>query len=108
MTAAFCSDSSPNVLVHFFYLQVLDILTTLAFVANGVVEANPLVRLSFSVLHSPLAGLLVIKAVAAMFAACCCFFGRHRLLERVNMCFAGLVVWNLIALVISKHVGVST
>ena len=36
MTPAFCSDSCPNVLVHFFYLQVLDILTTLAFLANGI------------------------------------------------------------------------
>ncbi len=106
MMPAFCSDSSPNVLVHFFYLQVLDILTTLAFLANGVGEANPLVRLSFSLLHSPLAGLLVIKGVAAIFAGCCCLFGRQRLLERVNMGFAGLVVWNLIALVLSKHLGV--
>lgn len=105
MTPAFCSDGSPNVLVHFFYLQVLDMLTTMVFLANGVGEANPLVRLLFTALHSPLGGLLAVKALAATFAAFCCFCGRRQLLDRVNMGFAGLVVWNLIAMIVSKHAG---
>jgi len=35
-----------NVLAQFCCLQVLDVLTTLAFLANGVREANPIVRFS--------------------------------------------------------------
>ncbi|MDQ2901171.1 MAG: DUF5658 family protein [Acidobacteriota bacterium] len=105
MTAALKADSNPNLLVNFFYLQVLDLLTTLAFLANGVAEANPVVRMSFHLTHSPLLGLLLIKAIAALFAGFCCYFGKQRLLERVNIGFAALVVWNLIALIVSKHAG---
>lgn len=107
MTLTLKSGAVPALLVNFFYLQVLDMLTTLAFLASGVAEANPLIRMSFSAAHSPLAGLLAVKAIAAMFAGVCWYSGKHRLLNRVNMGFAGLVVWNLIALVVSKHLGVT-
>ena len=86
-----------NLLIQFCYLQVLDILTTLAFLASGVREANPLVRLLFSATQSPLAGLVTVKLVAVGLAVYCWRSRRGRLLSRVNIFYALLVAWNLVA-----------
>ncbi|MBI3666917.1 MAG: hypothetical protein HY236_11985, partial [Acidobacteria bacterium] len=56
-----------NLLIQFSYLQVLDVLTTLAFLLNGAKEANPVVRLAIRAGgHSPLAGLLALKVFAVL------------------------------------------
>ena len=86
-----------NLLIQFCYLQVLDVLTTLAFLASGVREANPIVRLLFSVTQSPLAGLVTVKLFAAGLAVYCWRSRRGRLLSRVNIFYALLVAWNLVA-----------
>jgi hypothetical protein len=91
-----------NILVQFFYLQVLDILTTLAFLLNGVKEANPLVQLALEAGPSPLAGLVAIKVVAAVLAIYCVRRSRLRLLARVNLFFAALITWNLLILIVSS------
>ena len=91
-----------NVIAQFSYLQVLDVLTTLAFLSNGVGEANPIVRFLVSGAGSPLGGLLAAKAIALCLAYYCWRKGRERLLGRVNVFYAGLVVWNLTAIVISS------
>jgi hypothetical protein len=87
-----------NLLAQFFYLQVLDLLTTLAFLANGAREANPIVRLLVSGMGSPLGGLLAGKMVALGLAFYCWREGREKLLGRVNIFYAGLVVWNLVVI----------
>ncbi len=89
-----------NVIAQFSYLQVLDVLTTLVFLASGVREANPIVKFLVSGLGSPLGGLLAAKAIAICLAYYCWRKGRERLLGRVNFFYAGLVIWNLTALVI--------
>lgn len=91
-----------NILVQFLYLQMLDILTTLAFLMNGVKEANPLVRLALEVGPSPLIGLLVVKVVAAALAIYCVRRSRLRLLSRVNLFFAALIAWNLLMFIVSS------
>lgn len=91
-----------NILVQFLYLQVLDILTTVAFLLNGVKEANPVVRLALDAGPSPLVGLLAIKIVAAVLAIYCVRRARLRLLARVNVFFAALVAWNLLVLIVSS------
>jgi len=91
-----------NILVQFLYLQVLDILTTLAFLMNGVKEANPLVRLALEAGPSPLIVLLLVKVVAAALAIYCVRRSRLRLLSRVNLFFAALIAWNLLMLIISS------
>lgn len=88
-----------NHLAHFVYLQALDVLTTLAFLGHGVQEANPLVRLALSLAPSPLGGLLALKVLALGLAAYCWRKGRRRLLGRMNIFFAVVVAWNLVALV---------
>lgn len=91
-----------NILVQFLYLQVLDILTTLAFLLNGVREANPIVRLALELGPSPLVGLLAVKVVATMLAIYCVRRARLRLLSRVNWFFAALIAWNLLVLIASS------
>ena len=51
-------------LMHFSYLQVLDFLTTVAFLVNGVKEANPLVRLALRLCPNPIGGLILVKGLA--------------------------------------------
>ena len=91
----------PSLLIQFSYLQVLDVLTTLAFLAAGVGEANPVVRFLWSLMQSPLAGLVAAKALAMGLAVYCWRSDRRRLLSRVNILYAALVAWNLVAFLIS-------
>ncbi len=85
-------------LAQFTYLQLLDVLTTLAFLTTGGHEANPVVRFAMATARSPLAGLLILKVCAIAAAVYCATTGRTRVLWRINLFFAALVVWNLVAL----------
>lgn len=88
------------VLVQFTYLQVLDILTTLAFLLAGVQEGNPLVRAVMGLAPSPLVGLVAVKLSAMLMGLFCWRQGRLKLLQRANLFFAGLVAWNLVCLIL--------
>jgi len=85
---------------QFSYLQILDFLTTVAFMLNGVREGNPLVRLALGWAGNPLGGLIAVKLLAAGLGLYCWRMGRRQLLSRINMLFAVLVAWNLIALIL--------
>jgi hypothetical protein len=91
-----------QLLVQFSYLQVLDFMTTLAFLLNGIQEGNPLVRLALRYGPSPLAGLLLVKMVALALGIYCWRFGRTKLLTRINVLFALIVTWNLVALILGS------
>jgi hypothetical protein len=90
-----------QLLLQYSYLQVLDFLTTVAFMINGVREGNPLVRLAVHYAPHPLGGLLIVKAAAVGLGLFCWVRGRERLLTRINWLFALLVAWNLAALIIA-------
>jgi len=90
-----------QLLLQYSYLQVLDFLTTIAFMINGVREGNPLVRLAVQYSPHPLGGLLAVKAAAMALGLYCWTRGRDRLLSRMNLLFALLVAWNLAALIIA-------
>ena len=90
----------PSLLAQFAYLQFLDLLTTLVVLASGVGEANPLIRFLVAGAGSALGGLLAAKLVAIGLAFLCWRGGRLRLLGRVNLFYAGLVAWNVIALLV--------
>lgn len=94
------SAQNYDLLLRFGYLQVLDVLSTLAFLANGVAEANPFVQFLMNSAGHPLAGLLAVKVLAILIGLYCQFRGRFRALRRANVFFAGLVVWNLFALIL--------
>jgi hypothetical protein len=83
-------------------LQVLDFLTTIAFMINGVQEGNPVVRFALKYAPHPLSGLLLIKLAAVGLGLYCWMRGRERLLARINILFAVLVAWNLAALILSS------
>ena len=88
-------------LVLFTYLQLLDLLTTVVFILHGVKEANPVVNFALTVAPTPLLGLLLIKAAALALGVFCCLRGRKQLLARMNVFFAVLVSWNLVAMIAS-------
>jgi len=89
-----------QLLLQYSYLQVLDFLTTIAFLVNGVKEGNPVVRFALTMATNPISGLLVIKLLAVLLGIYCWRMGRQQLLGRINILFAILVAWNLVALII--------
>ena len=91
-----------QLLWQYSYLQVLDFLTTIAFLVNGVREGNPLVRLALSVGSSPIESLLVVKLLAILLGFYCWRVRKRQLLSRINVLFALLVAWNLVALIIQS------
>jgi Domain of unknown function (DUF5658) len=94
--------SVNQLLLQYAYLQVLDLLTTLAFMLHGVREGNPLVRLMMHATANPLNGLLAVKLVAAALGLYCWRLGRGKLLFRINIVFALVVAWNLGALILAS------
>jgi hypothetical protein len=72
-------------LTQYSYLQLLDLLTTLAFLLRGLQEGNPVVRLALNVAPDPLTGLLAVKLVALGLGFYCWRMGRERLLQRMNL-----------------------
>lgn len=90
-----------QLLLQYAYLQVLDLLTTLAFMLHGVREGNPLVRLMMHATANPLNGLLLVKVLAAALGLYCWKVGRGKLLARINILFALIVAWNLGALILA-------
>ena len=91
-----------HLLVQFTYLQLLDLMTTLAFLVNGVQEANPLVRFAMHTSPNPLSGLVAVKVLAVLLGVYCWRMGRMRVLSRMNLLFALVVAWNLAALIIAS------
>ena len=91
-----------NQLAQFGYLQLLDLLTTLAFLTHRVEESNPLVKLLIHSAGSPFTGLIVTKLVAFAVALYCWRGARLRVLWIVNLFYSGVVVWNLVALLLSN------
>jgi len=91
-----------QLLLQYSYLQVLDFLTTIAFLLHGVREGNPLVRYFLSVSANPISGLLLVKLLAVLLGLYCWRMGRVKLLARMNFLFALLVAWNLVALILSS------
>ena len=90
-----------QLLVQYSYLQILDLLTTVAFVIRGVQEGNPFVRLALRLSPHPLGGLLAVKVLALGLGFYCWRCGRERLLSRINILFAVVVAWNMLALIIN-------
>lgn len=86
--------ANQNVLLRCALLH----LTTVALLARGVQEANPLVKWSMAALHGHLSGLLLVKCLACVLAISAVQSGRTRVVARMNRFFTFLVGWNLFAL----------
>jgi hypothetical protein len=77
-------------------------MTTFAFLLNGVREGNPLVRFAMQYSPNPLSGLLIVKVVAIALGIYCWRNGRYKLLSRINIGFALIVAWNILALIVGS------
>ena len=91
-----------QLLLQYSYLQVLDFLTTVAFLLHGVREGNPLVRIAMQAAPNPMVGLLLVKLAAVGLGLYCWRAGRNQILGRINLLFAIVVAWNLAALIIGS------
>lgn len=91
-----------QLLLQYSYLQMLDFMTTVAFLVHGVHEGNPLVRAALEYAPNPLGGLLAVKVLAVGLGIYCWKGGRMRLLSRINILFAVVVAWNLAALIVGS------
>ena len=89
-------------ILQYSYLQILDLLTTVAFLVNGVKEANPIVRGIMHFTSSPVTGLLLVKVIAILIGVYCWRIRKYDLLLRINVLFASLVAWNLMALIVAS------
>ncbi len=89
-------------LLQFAYLQILDLMTTVAFLLHGVQEGNPLIRFVIDRCPYPLGGLVAIKILAMLLGIYCWRMHRTRLLSRINIAFAIVVAWNLAALILGS------
>ncbi|MCA2972066.1 MAG: hypothetical protein INH43_26420 [Acidobacteriaceae bacterium] len=89
-----------HILLQYSYLQILDFLTTVAFLMNGVQEGNPVVRWALIAAPSPVLGLLLVKLAALGLGVYCWQSKKLRLLAKINLGFALLVAWNLVSLIL--------
>lgn len=84
-----------NSLILFVVLQVADIVSTLVFLAIGVQEANPAVRVLLHV-FTPLVSLALVKAFGIGFGIAWYRLGRS--FTKINILFSLLILWNVIAI----------
>jgi hypothetical protein len=96
----FPAASGSGLIFQYSYLQLLDVLTTLAFLLAGVQEANPLARWLMHVTGAPLPGLIAIKVLALLLGVYCWWRGRNALLRKANVFFSLVVAWNLCCLIL--------
>jgi hypothetical protein len=89
-------------MLQYSYLQVMDFLTTIAFLMNGVQEANPIVRAALRYAPDPLMGLLFVKLVALGLGLYCWKMQKQRLLTRMNLFFAVVVAWNVTSMIVNS------
>jgi len=88
-----------NLILQYSYLQILDLLTTVAFLISGVKEANPLVKGMMTMTASPVTGLLLVKMLAIALGIYCWRIHKYKLLGRMDVLFSVLVAWNMVALI---------
>ena len=83
----------------FLYLQVLDLMTTLAGFRFGAHEVSPFIA---KLIHSssPVTGVILSKVLALTIAGVLLSRNRARLIGVINYWYAGLVVWNLSILLV--------
>lgn len=86
-----------NSLILFFYLQILDLMSTLICLKHtGGSELNPIVRAFIWALGSPELGLLVNKLVSIPIGIYYCSPDKFREMRMLNYVFSGVVLWNVL------------
>jgi hypothetical protein len=88
--------------MQFAYLQTLDLLSTAAFLLQGVEEGNPFVRFAIHLSPNPVFGLALVKVAGIAMAITALRLGKEQFLTRINIFFAIIVAWNLTCLVLAS------
>jgi Domain of unknown function (DUF5658) len=83
-----------NTLTLFVYLQLLDLLTTLAGIAHGRTEGNPIVSAAMTIGHEPVVNLILVKVVGVV-VMLGVFRAHTWVFHGINWVFAAVVVWNV-------------
>ena len=91
-----------SVLAEFVYLQLLDVLTTIAFLMQGVGEGNPIVKWAIRWGPHPIGSLFILKVVAVAVAIYCVYRHREGVLRKANVFFAVIVLYNLAVLLMTS------
>lgn len=89
--------------MQFAYLQTLDLLSTAAFLLQGVQEGNPFVRLAIEISPNPIIGLALVKLLGLGLGLATLRLGKLQFLTKINIFFAILVAWNLTCLVLASR-----
>lgn len=89
-----------NSLKLFTALQIFDIVSTLLFIALGIEEGNPLLRLL-----APHVGMVVALFLVKMLGVTLAliWYKAGRSLTRINYAFSGLILWNAVAVFVWLH-----
>jgi hypothetical protein len=90
-----------SLFIQYGYLQILDLLTTLAFLNGGVDEGNPLIATLMQTAISPLTVLIAVKVCALLLGMYCWRVQRRTALARATTFYAVLIAWNLLCLIVS-------
>ena len=89
-------------LLTFIALQIMDLLTTVAFLRGGGSEANPLIRLALAGSASPGLALVLPKLLAVALAGYAWSTGRKRILLKMDVLFGAFVAWNLMVIFLQR------
>ena len=80
----------------FIYLQLLDLLTTLAGFRMGAAEASPFIRM---LMHAgPAMGVILAKLCALALGGFCIYLKKENLIRWISYWYGGLVIWNLMVM----------
>ena len=93
-----------HVLAQFIYPQMMDMLTTVAFMMYGIAEVHPVVKWAMRESPSALGGLFLVKVAAVMLALFCMARSQQKLLRGANILFAGVVAYNILVLTMNAPV----
>ena len=93
-----------HVLAQFIYPQMMDMLTTVAFMMYGIAKVNPVVKWAMRESPSALGGLFLVKVAAVMLALFCMARSQQKLLRGANIFFTGVVAYNIFVLIMNAPV----
>jgi len=77
----------------FFYLRLLDFMTTMIGIRVGLAETSPFIRSLMQL--EPTAGLAVSKLLACLLCGACIWLNKRHLVRWINYWYAALVAWNM-------------
>jgi hypothetical protein len=92
---------SNQAFVIFVFLQALDVLTTMLGLRLGAEEGSFFIARIMK--FGTLPALLMAKAISIVLVMAVVAFGRRRLLQKLNLWYAGLVTWNLIMIFLASN-----